>query len=58
MTGLKEHKKTEITPEMIEAGVKVYEKCEPDHIFADFGAAEYAQEELVAAIFQKMLEVR
>lgn len=50
------NKKLEITPEMIEVGVKMYDIWEPGHIFADFGAAEYAKEELVRSVFQGMLQ--
>ena len=46
---------TEITPEMIEAGLTAYDVWEPDHIFAEQGgAADYAKRELLGSIFRAM----
>ena len=47
------------TPEMIEAGVGVYEAWEPNHIFdGQGGAADYAKRDLVADIFRVMALAR
>ncbi len=47
--------KIEITPKMIEAGVRVYQKWEPKHVFGDFTPpADYAVEELAKKMFRAM----
>jgi hypothetical protein len=45
----------EITPEMVEAGLRAYEAWEPEHIFSEVGAAEYAKRDLVVSIFQVLV---
>ena len=45
----------DVTPEMIESGVSVFDSWEPDHIFdGQGGVAEYAKRELVEALFCTM----
>ncbi len=45
----------EVTPEMIKAGLGVFDSWEPDHIFDEQGGvAEYAKRELVEALFRTM----
>ena len=46
----------EITPEMIEAGVRFYSQWEPGHIFGE-EASPYAIRELVEGVFREMLAV-
>jgi hypothetical protein len=45
----------EITEEMVEAGVEVYEEWEPHHVFEGAGGpAAYAIRELVRAVYLAM----
>lgn len=49
----------EVTPEMIEAGVAVYDAWEPDHIFDEGGgASEYAKRELVKSLFAALFRAQ
>jgi hypothetical protein len=45
----------EVTDEMVEAGVEVYEEWEPHHVFEGAGGpASYAIRELVKAVYLAM----
>lgn len=47
----------QITPEMVEAGVRAYDAWEPEHVFSEVGAADYAKRNLVATILRVAIEL-